>query len=215
MGLGTKAQTRTFQSKDTKGKVKSSKRNKYNEPAFYIESENTMDSSDVEPSGANNNYNGSDDEKDDFDDLINDKPSFSKRLGINDSSEFLDKFGKSKENFWDNLSDDEEYQNMTEEERNEKMAPKLNLDGNYDFDSDEDVITSSTSTKKTKKNVIKDEEDDEKDVEKDEEKDEIPMNESDDDIPDFDGDDVNGLGDNVRNLYIFGKFDKVFLFHEM
>jgi hypothetical protein len=46
------------------------------------------------------------------------------------------------------LSDDDEYQNMTEEERNEKMAPKsmtskLNLDGAVSFDdesSDEEQI---------------------------------------------------------------------------
>ena len=61
-------------------------------------------------------------------------------------SEFFEK--AKRQRFFDDLSDDDEYQNMTEEERNEKMAPKsmtskLNLDGAVSFDdesSDEEQI---------------------------------------------------------------------------
>ena len=62
---------------------------------------------------------------------------------------FTEFFEKAKrQRFFDDLSDDDEYQNMTEEERNEKMAPKsmtskLNLDGAVSFDdesSDEEQI---------------------------------------------------------------------------
>ena len=57
--------------------------------------------------------------------------------------------------FNDGLSDDEEYQNMTEEERNERMKPenqnkilnaKLNLDGaSLEISSDDDEPSSSTT----------------------------------------------------------------------
>ena len=61
-------------------------------------------------------------------------------------SEFFEK--AKRQRFFDDLSDDDEYQNMTEEERNEKMAPKsmtskLNLDGAVSLDdesSDEEQI---------------------------------------------------------------------------
>ena len=43
------------------------------------------------------------------------------------------------EHFDDGLSDDEEYQNMTEEERNRKMRPNLNMDGACDRFSTSEV----------------------------------------------------------------------------
>ena len=76
---------------------------------------------------------------------------------------------KKRRKFFDDLSDDEEYQNMTEEERNEKMTPqsmssKLNLDGALSFDDssdDEKLVTSKKSTKHRRKKSAKIESDDE------------------------------------------------------
>ena len=77
----------------------------------------------------------------DDDNMVDDNDSFGKRLGIDSSSSDL--FKPKKKNFFDDLSSDEEYQNMTEKERNEKLAPKISqLDGNCDS-SDDDEITSS------------------------------------------------------------------------
>ncbi len=59
-----------------------------------------------------------------FDALCGDQKSLGERLGVTPESAI---FSKPKTKFFDDLSDDEEYQNMTEEERNEKMKPKFDL----------------------------------------------------------------------------------------
>lgn len=83
------------------------------------------------------------------------------------SSDFFKPTKKRK--FFDGLSDDEEYQNMTEEERNEKMAPKNmdQLDGAItdEEEDDDELITSSTTNGRKKKanNPFKDDSDHEND----------------------------------------------------
>ena len=110
---GVRKKTKTKEVKDSKGKVKSSSKFLQNLP----------------------------DTDDDVDNMVDDNDSFDKRLGIDSSSSDL--FKPKKKNFFDDLSSDEEYQNMTEKERNEKLAPKISqLDGNCDS-SDDDEITSS------------------------------------------------------------------------
>ncbi len=162
-GLGARAKTRDFRRKDTKGKVKGSKR-KYCEEAYFmvneaegIERNDSLLESSVLLKAAN------EEDKDEFDSLIDSKGSYSERLGLDASSSIFHK--EKRQKFFDDLSDDEEYQQMTEEERNEKMAPKLNqLDGavSCSSDEDEDAITSSSEVKVkvTKKFVVKDESDD-------------------------------------------------------
>ena len=110
---GVRKKAKTKEVKDTNGKVKSSSKFLQNFP----------------------------DTDDDNDFMVDDNDSFGKRLGIDSSSSDL--FKPKKKNFFDDLSSDEEYQNMTEKERNEKLAPKISqLDGNCDS-SDDDEITSS------------------------------------------------------------------------
>ena len=57
-----------------------------------------------------------------FDAMCGGPKSLSQTLGITPDSFFSKRRPKT---FFDDLSDDEEYQNMTEEERNEKMKPKF------------------------------------------------------------------------------------------
>ena len=196
-GVGTSGKIRPSGKKDLKGKVKSSKR-KYADPAFSITGESEAAAS-LRASLRDHDFNGlasEDEEKDEFDDLINDKPSLSQRIGINDSTEYFERFNskKDKNNLWDDLDDDEEYQNMSEAERNEKMAPKMNLDGAIpDFDSsddDEQITGSNGMKKKTKQRIL---EDDDSDFDP---KDDDPMTEvkdepmdMEDEIPDLDDDD--------------------------
>ena len=111
---GVRKKAKTKEVKDTNGKVKSSSK--------FLQ-----------------NFPDTDDDDNDF--MVDDNDSFGKRLGTDSSSSDL--FEPTKKNFFDDLSSDEEYQNMTEKERNEKLAPKISqLDGNCDS-SDDDEITSS------------------------------------------------------------------------
>ena len=123
-GLGK----RLKESKDKNGTVKKSAQSGYD----------SLDDFDIDNYGDN----------DEFDSMVSQDDSFSKRLGLNSSEEL---FKPRKRNFFDDLSDDDEYQNMTEAERNEKMAPKFDqLDGNVtDISSDDDEeITNSAKSKK-------------------------------------------------------------------
>ena len=77
-GLGTSAKLRDYQTKDSKGRVKGSKR-KYADDAFFIDQKpQKIDESDIV---LDDNSNG----KDEFDDLINSKGSYTDRLGIDSS----------------------------------------------------------------------------------------------------------------------------------
>ena len=77
-GLGTMAKLRdSGPKKDTYGKVKSSKR-KYADDAFFI----TKESEKIDDSDIVLDTNS----KDEFDDLIDSKASYSERLGIDSSS---------------------------------------------------------------------------------------------------------------------------------
>ena len=72
--------------------------------------------------------NFSDDEEDEFDSMCG--GSLSERLGLS-PEEKQRLFTKPEKHFHDGLSSDEEYNNMDEKERNERM--KLNLDDSEDF----------------------------------------------------------------------------------
>ena len=92
-----------------------------------------------------------DDTKDEFDSMLDESDGgLADKLGIDSSSELLQ---KEEVKFRDGLSDDEEYQKMTEEERNERMKPKLNLDGAADIstDDDDEPLVSSTFGRRNRK----------------------------------------------------------------
>ena len=123
---GVRKKAKTKEVKDTNGKVKSSSKFLQNLPDTDDDDNECLDETG---------------DADEFDFMVDDNDSFGKRLGIDSSSSDL--FKPKKKNFFDDLSSDEEYQNMTEKERNEKLAPKISqLDGNCDS-SDDDEITSS------------------------------------------------------------------------
>ena len=128
--------------KDAKGKIKSSK----NSAAMSLDDS-------FEENDKWGDFVGSDDE---FDSMVNDNNSFSARVGIDD----FDEWSKTKKNqFEDDLSDDEEYQNMTEEEKQKRFVPQL--DGNLSEvgSDDEDLITSKSNMKR-QRILSSDEEDD-------------------------------------------------------
>ena len=88
--------------------------------------------------------------------LSSDK-SLKDKLGV-DIEEFMkDSNGGKDEHFNDGLSDDEEYQNMSEKERNDKMRSKLNVDGANDAtDSDSDFETPPESPEVKKRKRARD-----------------------------------------------------------
>ena len=143
--------------KDLNGKIKGSKRkysngNRINEALVR---ENDFETMELDPEA----------EKDEFDDLCNANTSLTGKLGLSNSGGLDGLFGTKRRKFFDELSDDEDYQNMTEAERNEKMAPQLNLDGNITDDlndSSDDEIVSSTTNKKSRRAILEDS--DEEDV---------------------------------------------------
>ena len=70
--------------------------------------------------------------------LSSDK-SLKDKLGVDLDRLKKDSNGAQNDHFNDGLSDDEEYQNMSEKERNERMRAKLNMDGAIEVsDSDSD-----------------------------------------------------------------------------
>ena len=70
--------------------------------------------------------------------LSSDK-SLKDKLGVDLDRLKKDSNGAQTDHFNDGLSDDEEYQNMSEKERNERMRAKLNMDGAIEVsDSDSD-----------------------------------------------------------------------------
>ncbi len=72
---------------------------------------------------------------DEFDTMIEESQgTLSSRLGLEDDSQLLQ---KEEFHFHDGLSDDEEFQSMTDKERYERFRPKLNLDGATEFSGDE------------------------------------------------------------------------------
>ena len=75
--------------------------------------------------------------------------SLTTKLSLDDSTAEMMACSK-KQRFFDDLSDDEDYQQMTEAERNERMAPKLNLDGHVtdDNDSDDEIIAAPKKNKR-------------------------------------------------------------------
>lgn len=84
-----------------------------------------LSSPDEGPDGAGDGAEGSD--CDEFDLMVSGESnrSLSEKLGIDaSSSEFS--AAKKNQRFFDDLSDDEEYQNMTDAQRNERFMPKSN-----------------------------------------------------------------------------------------
>ena len=118
---GVRKKAKTKEVKDTNGKVKSSSKFLQNFPDTDDDDDNEC----LDETG----------DADKFDFMVDDNDSF--------HSSSSDLFKPKKKNFFDDLSSDEEYQNMTEKERNEKLAPKISqLDGNCD--SDDEITSSST-----------------------------------------------------------------------
>ena len=85
--------------------------------------------------------------------MCSDRTSLSKRLGMDDTQrkELFAKKKKDEQRFFDGLSSDEEYQNMTPEERDRRMReglkdddddfhPTINLDGATAEPASEDDI---------------------------------------------------------------------------
>ena len=60
--------------------------------------------------------------------MCGEKSSLAEKVGVTPDSAI---FAKSKVQFFDDLSDDEEYQKMTEEERNKMMKPKLDFGNSF------------------------------------------------------------------------------------
>ncbi len=157
--------------KDTKTKAKNSKRRRFNDSNGYVI---------TGPSAtANNEADAFDDlelpadasgERDEFDDMLGDdkNDSLGARLGVDSTSDLFKP--KKRMKFLDDLSDDEEYQNMTEEERNMKMRPK-------DFDQLDGAVTSASSDEENEQDMK------EEDIETDME--ELSPNDDDPDDPDF------------------------------
>ena len=90
-----------------------------------------------------------DDAKDEFDDMCGANNSLTSKLSLDDSTAEMMASSK-RQRFFDDLSDDEDYQQMTDAERNERMAPRLNLDGHAtdDDESDDEIITASVKNKR-------------------------------------------------------------------
>ena len=97
-----------------------------------------------------------DDSPDEYDSMLDGVTkagSLSERLGM--SSELLNSCNSSQDSSVhhnDGLSDDEEYLKMTDEEREKKFRPKLNLDGAFDEDSEEEGCQ-GTSSEGRKRNL--------------------------------------------------------------
>ena len=72
--------------------------------------------------------------------MCGEKISLAEKVGVTPDSAI---FARSKVQFFDDLSDDEEYQNMTEEERNERMKPKLDFGNNFFLFRSSFTITSA------------------------------------------------------------------------
>ena len=88
-------------SKDTRGRVKSSKR-KYGSDAYVVDEADSA----IAKMDAFDNVEIDENETDEFDSMTS-SDSLSKRLGIDSSSDFLQT--KKKRKFFDDLSDDEDY----------------------------------------------------------------------------------------------------------
>ena len=151
--------------KDNKQKVKSSTNNGYKTNGNNS-SQKSVSAFDLLPSP-----NASeDDEKDEFDSMcFNSASTLTERIfGSNSNVSLLE---KPEQHFYDGLSDDDEYQNMTEIERNERLKPKveninpnsvkkfknnLNVDGllNIDSSDDEDFVSTTTRNKTKSRNRI-------------------------------------------------------------
>ena len=94
----------------------------------------------------------SDDSEDEFDSMLSSNKSLKDKLGVDLDSFKKDSNGDQNDHFNDGLSDDEEYQNMSEKERNAKMRAKLNMDGANDgSDSDSDFEQPPLSPEPTKR----------------------------------------------------------------
>ncbi len=147
--------------KDTKGRAKSSKRRKFGDSNGYV----ITAKGSHEPDAFDNIELPADTSvgRDEFDDMLGDgNDSLGARLGVDSTTSDLFKVNKRKR-FFDDLSDDEEYQNMTEEERDRQMIPtdfgKSQLDGAVtDEDSEDDfydaVEEPCSSTEDTNKNTM-------------------------------------------------------------
>ena len=94
----------------------------------------------------------SDDSGDEFDSMLSSDQSLRDKLGADLDRYKKDSNGGKQDHFNDGLSDDEEYQKMSEKERNAKMRAKLNMDGANDGpDSDSDFATPPDSPEPTKR----------------------------------------------------------------
>ena len=143
--------------KDNKQKVKSSKNSRYNDSNNSVSQSKKISAFDMLPSPDVSE----DDEKDEFDSMcFSSASTLSERIFGSNSKSSISLLDKPEQHFYDGLSDDDEYQNMSEKERNERLKPinakscddfnaNLNVDGMVDLDSSDDDFVSTTSRKKT------------------------------------------------------------------
>ena len=140
--------------KDNKQRVKSSKNSKIQKSVSAFDMLSSPEASD------------DNEEKDEFDSMCFATGStLSERIFGSHSKSNISLLDKPEQHFYDGLSDDDEYQNMSEKERNERLRPKteninkseknqfnlnLNLDGmpNDILESSEDEDFVSTTTRK-------------------------------------------------------------------
>ncbi|XP_059078743.1 helicase-like transcription factor isoform X2 [Tigriopus californicus] len=119
------------ESKDRFQKVKSSK--KAQPEVFFVKSLND------ELEELDESLIDQDDSDDEFDSMImSGSKSLSEKLGFNSEKVPATKSSSVVlSHFHDGLSDDEEYQNMSEQERNNLLRPSLNLDGAHELSTSE------------------------------------------------------------------------------
>ena len=131
---------------------------------------------DLLPSPETSDDNG---EKDEFDSMcFSTTSTLSERLFGSNEKTNISLLDKPERHFYDGLSDDEEYQNMTEAERNERLKPKfdkhmhigknqmnenLNLDGMpseiMSSSEDEDFVSTTTHNRNKRRNIVSSDED--------------------------------------------------------
>ena len=170
--------------KDDKQQVKSSNSIRTGGKNSYLSGRlNNKSAFDALPSPETSDEEG---EKDEFDSMcFSTTSSLTERLlGSNDKSN-ASLLAKREKHFYDGLSDDEEYQNMSEAERNERMKPKfekqeyskneinkdLNLDGMptdlLSSSEDDDFVSTTTRVaNKGRKMISSDEAENESDKDK-------------------------------------------------
>ncbi len=138
--------------KDTKQKCKSAKFRNLNNTGDYDASKIAPEKS-IEQELAEIDESLLSDDEDEFDSMLS-SSSLGDKLKAEmehlKSDRKVSEKANDEEHFNDGLSDDEEYQNMTEAERIERFKPKLNVDGPLDLSSDDDseIIRESNAKKR-------------------------------------------------------------------